>query len=48
MIQSGDADIVAAGGMENMPNAPYVLKQARYSYRMENTPMVDTMVNDVL
>lgn len=48
MIQCGDADIVVAGGMENMSMAPYALKQARYGYRMGNAPAVDTMVNDAL
>ena len=46
MIQAGEADIVVAGGMENMSMAPYALKNARYGYRMGNAPMVDTMVND--
>lgn len=48
MIQCGDADIVVAGGMESMSNAPYALKQARFGYRMGNAPMVDTMINDAL
>ena len=48
MIMAGDADIVVAGGMENMSMAPYALKNARYGYRMGNAPMVDTMVNDAL
>lgn len=48
MIQCGDADIVVAGGMENMSMAPYAIKQGRYGYRMGNAPMVDTMVNDAL
>jgi acetyl-CoA C-acetyltransferase len=48
MIQVGDADVVIAGGMENMSMAPYALKQARFGYRMGNAPMVDTMVNDGL
>ncbi len=48
MIMAGDADIVVAGGMENMSMAPYALKQARFGYRMGNAPMVDTMVNDAL
>ena len=48
MIQTGDADIVIAGGMENMSMAPYALKSARFGYRMGNAPMVDTMVNDAL
>lgn len=48
MIQTGDADIVIAGGMENMSMSPYVLGQARYGYRMGNAPMIDTMINDAL
>lgn len=48
LIRSGDADIVVAGGMESMSNAPYALKQARFGYRMGNAPIVDTMVNDAL
>lgn len=48
MILCGDADIVVAGGVENMSAAPYLLKQARYGYRMGNAPMVDAMVNDAL
>ena len=48
MIQAGDADIVVAGGMENMSMAPYALKQARFGYRMGNNTVVDTMVNDAL
>lgn len=48
MIQTGDADIVIAGGMESMSNAPYVLKQARFGYRMGNADMVDAMINDAL
>lgn len=48
MIQAGDADIVVAGGMENMSMAPYALKQARFGYRMNNNTLVDTMVNDAL
>ena len=48
MILAGDADIVIAGGMENMSMAPYVIPQGRYGYRMGNATMVDTMVNDAL
>ncbi len=48
MIQTGDADVVVAGGMENMSMAPYALKQARFGYRMNNNTIVDTMVNDAL
>ena len=50
MIIAGDADIVVAGGMENMSLAPYVLPHARFGYRM-NTPkdgLVDAMVHDAL
>ena len=48
LIAAGDADIIVAGGMENMSMAPYALKNARYGYRMGNAPMIDTMVNDAL
>ncbi len=48
MIQAGDADIVVAGGMENMSLAPYALPQARFGYRMNNGKIIDTMVNDAL
>lgn len=48
MIQTGDADVVIAGGMESMSNALYVLKKARFGYRMGNAEMIDSMVNDAL
>lgn len=52
MIQAGDADIVVAGGMESMSNAPFAMMSGRFGYRMGspmiNTPLVDTMVNDAL
>ncbi len=48
MILSGEADIVVAGGMENMSMAPYALMQARFGYRMNHAPMKDTMVTDAL
>lgn len=48
MIKAGDADIVVAGGMENMSLAPYSLPNARFGYRMNNGKVVDTMVNDAL
>ncbi|HMK65359.1 MAG TPA: acetyl-CoA C-acetyltransferase [Thermodesulfobacteriota bacterium] len=47
-IKAGDADIVVAGGMENMSLAPYALKQARWGARMGNGEMVDLMINDGL
>ena len=48
MIEAGDADIVVAGGMENMSMAPYAMMQGRFGYRMNNGKLVDTMVNDAL
>ena len=48
MIMAGEADIVVAGGMENMSMAPYAAMQGRYGYRMNNATLVDTMVNDAL
>ena len=48
MIQAGDADIVVAGGMENMSMAPYAMMKGRFGYRMNNGVLVDTMVNDAL
>ncbi len=47
-IQTGDAEIVVAGGMESMTNAPYLLPQARSGYRMGNGSLVDAMINDGL
>ncbi|MCR5226473.1 MAG: acetyl-CoA C-acetyltransferase, partial [Eubacterium sp.] len=53
MIQAGDADIVVAGGMENMSMAPFALPNGRYGYRMtwpsaSQGALVDTMVKDAL
>ncbi len=48
LIQAGDADIIVAGGMENMSLAPYAMPAARWGARMFNTNMVDVMVNDGL
>ncbi len=47
-IRTGDAEIVVAGGMESMTNAPYLLPQARSGYRMGNGQIVDSMVHDGL
>jgi len=47
-IQTGNAAIVVAGGMESMTNAPYLLPQARKGYRLGNGKIVDSMVNDGL
>ena len=47
-IQLGDADVVVAGGMENMSMAPYYLEKARFGYRMGPAQMQDSMVHDGL
>ena len=48
MIKAGDADIVVAGGAENMSMAGYAVPTARWGARMNNTKMIDMMVNDGL
>ncbi|NLK94341.1 MAG: acetyl-CoA C-acetyltransferase [Clostridiales bacterium] len=48
MIKAGDADVVIAGGMENMSAAPYVLDKARWGQRMGDGKLVDTMIKDAL
>jgi acetyl-CoA C-acetyltransferase len=48
MIAAGDAEVVVAGGMESMTNAPYLLPGARAGYRMGNAEVLDSMVNDGL
>ena len=47
-VQTGDADVVVAGGMENMTMAPYYLSKARFGYRMGEAAMHDHMVHDGL
>src|SRR6266487_3344557 len=47
-VQTGNSEIVVAGGMESMTNAPYLLPQARKGYRLGNAQIVDSMVNDGL
>ena len=47
-IMAGDADIVVAGGMESMTNAPYVLNKARQGYRMGHAEVTDVMIKDGL
>ena len=47
-IAIGDADIIVAGGMENMTQAPYLLPKARQGYRMGNGEVVDSMIKDGL
>ncbi|MCI0449139.1 MAG: acetyl-CoA C-acetyltransferase [Chlorobi bacterium] len=47
-IKAGDANVIAAGGMESMTNAPYILKKARNGYRMGNGEIFDLMIHDGL
>jgi acetyl-CoA C-acetyltransferase len=47
-IQLGDTEIVVAGGMESMTNAPYLIPQGREGYRLGNGVLVDAMINDGL
>lgn len=47
-IASGDADVVLAGGMENMSQAPYLMEGARSGYRMGDQKVVDSMIRDGL
>src|ERR1700749_4032077 len=47
-VRAGDLDVGGAGGMESMSNAPYLLKQARFGYRMGDGKMLDAMINDGL
>lgn len=48
MIKAGDADVVVAGGTENMSMSPFLLDKARYGYRMNNGSLVDMMIKDGL
>ena len=48
MIRAGDHDVIVAGGMESMSNAPYVLKQARFGYRLGDGAVIDLMLHDAL
>ncbi len=48
IIKAGDADVVLAGGTENMSKAPYLLEKARYGYRMGDDSLVDSMIRDGL
>jgi acetyl-CoA C-acetyltransferase len=47
-IRAGDLDVAVAGGMESMSQAPYLLKQARFGYRMGDAKALDAMVHDGL
>ncbi len=48
LIKAGDADVVLAGGTENMSMAPFLLEKARYGYRMGDSSLVDSMIRDGL
>ncbi len=47
-IALGDAEVILAGGMESMSNAPYLLERARTGYRMGNSEIIDSMIKDGL
>jgi acetyl-CoA C-acetyltransferase len=48
MIRAGDRDVIVTGGMESMSNAPYILKQARFGYRLGDGTLIDSMTHDGL
>jgi acetyl-CoA C-acetyltransferase len=48
VIQLGDSQMVVAGGMESMSNAPYLIPKAREGYRLGNGELIDSMINDGL
>ncbi len=48
MVQNGDADVVIAGGMESMTNAPYLLPEARAGYRLGDKGVIDSLMYDGL
>jgi acetyl-CoA C-acetyltransferase len=48
LIRAGDYEVVLAGGMESMSNAPYLLQKARWGIHMEDTPTLDAMMHDGL
>jgi acetyl-CoA C-acetyltransferase len=48
MIRSGDHSVIVAGGMESMTNAPYILKKARFGYRLGDGTLIDLMTHDGL
>jgi acetyl-CoA C-acetyltransferase len=48
MIRSGDHSVIVVGGMESMSNAPYLLKNARFGYRLGDGVIIDSMVHDGL
>src|ERR687891_575006 len=48
MIRAGDHNVIVAGGMESMSNAPYILKKARFGYRLGDGTLIDSMTYDGL
>ena len=48
MIRAGDLDVIVTGGMESMSNAPYLLKKARFGYKLGDGTLIDSMVHDGL
>src|SRR5207245_6265330 len=44
LIRNGDANVIVAGGMESMSQAPYLLEKARFGYRLGDAALVDSMV----
>ena len=48
MIRAGDNEVIVTGGMESMSNAPYLLKKARFGYRLGDGTLIDSMVHDGL
>jgi acetyl-CoA C-acetyltransferase len=48
LIRNGDAEVVVAGGMESMSQAPYLLEKARFGYRLGDATLVDSMIRDGL
>lgn len=48
LIEAGEADIIVAGGAENMSSTPYLLKNARFGYRMNDGKLIDSLINDGL
>src|SRR5690349_22230394 len=48
MIRAGDHEVIVAGGMESMSNAPYALKKARFGYRLGDGTLIDLMIHDGL
>ena len=48
MIRAGEAEVIVAGGMESMTNAPFVLPKAREGARLGDSPMLDSLIHDGL